>query len=77
MKFRFSLIFVLFGILTLGCGLAIFRLITTGTMLVGRGASRMLTERSDLPVMLPIMIVLFIIFGFATFWTAVNEVSYD
>lgn len=77
MKFRFSLIFVLFGILTYGCGLAIFRLITTGTMLVGRGASRMLTERSDLPVMLPIMIVLFIIFSFATFWTAVNEVSYD
>ena len=77
MKFRFSLIFALFGILTYGCGLAIFRLITTGQMLVGRGASRMLTAQSDLPVMLPIMIVLFIIFGFATFWTAVNEVSYD
>ena len=77
MKFRFSLIFVRFGILTYGCGLAIFRLITTRQMLVGRGASRMLTAQSDLPVMLPIMIVLFIVFGFATFWTAVNEVSYD
>jgi hypothetical protein len=75
MKFRFSLIFVLFGILTYGCGLAIFRLITTGQMLVDRGTSRMLTAQSDLPVMLPIMIVLFIIFGFATFWTATNDVE--
>jgi hypothetical protein len=55
--------------------MAIFRLITTGQMLVGRGASRMLTAQSDLPVMLPIMIVLFIIFGFATFWTATNDVE--
>lgn len=77
MKFRFSLIFVLFGILTYGCGLAIFRLMTIGQMLVGRGVSRMLTAQSDLPVLLPIMIVLFIFFGFATFWTAVNEVLYD
>ena len=77
MKFRFSLIFVLFGILTYGCGLAIFRLITSGQMPIGRGASRMLTAQSDLPMLLPIMIVLFIFFGFATFWTGVNEVSYD
>ena len=77
MKFHFSLIFVLFGILTYGCGLAIFRLITSGQMPIGRGASRMLTAQSDLPMLLPIMIVLFIFFGFATFWTGVNEVSYD
>ena len=77
MKFRFSLIFVLFGMLTYGCGMAIFRLIISGQMSIGRGASRMLTAQSDLPVLLPIMIVLFIVFGFATFWTAVNEVSYD
>ncbi|MFM7186412.1 MAG: hypothetical protein ACKO14_01205 [Armatimonadota bacterium] len=75
MKFRFSLIFVLFGILTYGCGLAIFRLITTGQMPVGRGASRMLTSQSDLPVMLPIMVVLFIIFAFATFWSATNDIE--
>jgi len=75
MKFRFSLIFVLFGILTYGCGLAIFRLITTGQMPVGRGASRMLTSQSDLPVMLPIMLVLFIIFAFATFWSATNDIE--
>lgn len=75
MKFRFSLIFVLFGILTYGCGLAIFRLITTGQMPVGRGASRMLTSQSDRPVMLPIMVVLFIIFAFATFWSATNDIE--
>lgn len=75
MKFRFSLIFVLFGILTYGCGLSIFRLITTGQMPVGRGASRMLTSQSDLPVMLPIMVVLFIIFAFATIWSAINDIE--
>lgn len=53
MKFRFSLVFVLFGILTYGCRMAIFRLITSGQMFVGRGASRMLTSQSDLPVLLP------------------------
>jgi hypothetical protein len=75
MKFRFSLIFVLFGILTYGCGLSIFRLKTTGQMPVGRGASRMLRSQSDLPVMLPIMVVLFIIFAFATFWSAINDIE--
>jgi len=75
MKFRFSLIFVLFGILTYGCGLAIFRLITTGQMPVGRGASRMLTSQSDPPVILPVTVVLFIIFAFATFWSAINDIE--
>jgi len=66
---------LLFALLTYGCGFGIFRLVTNGQMPIGRGASRMLTYQSDLPILLPIMIILFIIFGFATFWTATNDVE--
>jgi len=75
MKFRFSLTFVLFGMLTYGCGMAIFRLITSGQMPIGRGESRFIATQSDMPFLLPIFVILMLIFGFATFWTATNDVE--
>jgi hypothetical protein len=55
--------------------MAIFRLITSGQMPIGRGESRLIATQSDMPFLLPIFVILMFIFGFATFWTATNDVE--
>lgn len=35
----------------------------------------MVASNSDMPLLLPIFVVLMLVFGFATFWTATNDVE--
>ena len=90
MRFRFSTMTIVFGLLALGCGFNVYSLITTGEMSVGR-SSRPMYERlnpgqmlaprpgeivlrqSELPGLLPIMIVLVMAFAYATFWSSQND----
>lgn len=90
MRFRFSTMTIVFGLLALGCGFNVYSLITTGEMSVGR-SSRPMYERlnpgqmlaprpgeivlrqSELPGLLPIMIVLVLAFAYATFWSSQND----
>lgn len=75
MRFRFSMLSALFGLLTYACGSSVFRLISSGQTFLGRGESRLVATRSDMPFLLPIFVILMLIFGFATFWTATNDVE--
>lgn len=90
MRFRFSTMTIVFGLLALGCGFNVYSLITTGEMSVGR-SSRPMYERlnpgqilaprpgeivlrqSELPGLLPIMIVLVLAFAYATYWSSQND----
>lgn len=90
MRFRFSTMTIVFGLLALGCGFNVYSIITTGEMSIGR-SSRPMYERlnpgqmlaprpgeivlrqSELPGLLPIMIVLMLAFAYATFWSGSND----
>lgn len=65
----------LYALLTYACASSAFRLIFSGQTLLGRGSSRMVASNSDMPLLLPIFVVLMLVFGFATFWTATNDVE--
>lgn len=90
MRFRFSTMTIVFGLLALGCGVNVYSIITTGEMSIGRSSrpmyerlnpSQMLAPRpgeivlrqSELPGLLPIMIVLMLAFAYATFWSGSND----
>jgi hypothetical protein len=65
----------LFALLTYACGYSDFRLMFSGQTFLGRGESRMVASTNDMPFLLPIFVILMLIFGFATFWTATNDVE--
>jgi len=90
MRFRFSTMTIVFGLLALGCGFNVYSIITTGEMSIGR-SSRTMYERlnpgqlftpgpgefvlrqSELPGLLPIMIVLVLVFAYATYWSSQTD----
>ncbi|MFZ4781437.1 MAG: hypothetical protein ACOYLC_03910 [Armatimonadaceae bacterium] len=90
MRFRFSTMTTVFGLLTIGCGFNVYSIITTGEMSIGR-SSRPMYERlnpsqmfaprsgefvlrqSELPGLLPIMIVLVLAFAYATYWSSQTD----
>ena len=75
MRFRLSMLSVLFALLTYACGSSAFRLMFSGQTFLGRGASRMIASTNNMPFLLPIFVILMLVFGFATFWTATNDVE--
>jgi hypothetical protein len=90
MRFRFSTMTTVFGLLAIGCGFNVYSIITTGEMSIGR-SSRPMYERlnpsqmfaprpgefvlrqSELPGLLPIMIVLVLAFAYATYWSSQTD----
>lgn len=71
MKFRFSIMTVVFSLLAAGCGINVYNLIMTGQMTIGRQQSILTT--ADTPALLPYMIILLITFLIATLWSAVTD----
>lgn len=71
MRFRFSLMTVIFSLLSAGCAINVYKLIMTGQMTMGRQQVSLST--ADTPALLPVMIVLLIIFLFAVFWSAATD----
>jgi len=71
MKFRFSTMSLVFTLLTVGCGINVYNLITTGQMTIGR--QRVVITTADIPNLLPIMIVLFIVFLLGVVWSVATD----
>ncbi len=71
MRFRFSIMTVIFSLLAAGCGINVYKLIMTGQMTMGR--QQVILTTADTPALLPIMIVLLIVFLFALFWSAATD----
>ena len=62
---------LVFTLLTLGCGINVYNLITTGQMTIGR--QRVVITTADIPNLLPIMIVLFIVFLLGVVWSVATD----
>jgi hypothetical protein len=71
MKFRFSTMSLVFTLLTVGCGINVYNLITTGQMTIGR--QRVVITTADIPNLLPIMSVLFIVFLLGVVWSVATD----
>jgi hypothetical protein len=71
MRFRFSTKSLVFTLLTVGCGINVYNLITTGQMTIGR--QRVVMTTADIPNLLPIMSVLFIVFLLGVVWSVATD----